>query len=218
MGVGRQSSVTYVIGCLKVALGEDAVIRYNQPGNQGAVMINLGGIDAAAFRYINTELASPVMDKVMLDATTLGVGVVQAGLSLACIMWGWIGERVNIRRAGYAGLTAFALSGIAVQIAKHLWDRPRPLLAMYDVRVVGESLFVHSFPSGHTTTAFAVAVAISIFLPKLRWVLIPFAFITGLSRVYLGVHFPLDVLYGGLIGTLIGIWAAALVQRPCRTQ
>ncbi|MCE5323471.1 phosphatase PAP2 family protein [bacterium] len=175
-------------------------------------MINLGGMDAAVFRYINTELASPVMDKVMLAATMLGVGVVQAGLSLACIMWGLIGERVSVRRAGYAGLTAFALSGIAVQVAKHIWDRPRPLLALFDVRVVGEPLFAHSFPSGHTTTAFAVIVAISVFLPKLRWVLIPFAFITAISRVYLGVHFPLDVAYGGFVGTLIGIGSAALVR------
>ena len=177
-------------------------------------MINLGGMDASVFRYINTEFASPVMDKAMLVATMLGVGVLQAGLSLAFIMCGWIADRVNIRRAGYAGLTAFALSGIAVQIAKHIWNRPRPLLSMFDVRVVGEPLFAHSFPSGHTTTAFAVAVAVSVFLPKLRWVLIPFAFITGLSRVYLGVHFPLDVAYGGLIGALIGIGAADLVKLP----
>lgn len=177
-------------------------------------MVNLGGMDAAVFRYINSEFSSPVMDKVMLAATMLGVGVVQAGLSLAYIMWGWIGDRISLRRAGYAGLTAFALSGMAVQIAKHIWDRPRPLLAMFDVRVVGEPLFAHSFPSGHTTTAFAVAVAISVFLPKSRWVLIPFAFITGLSRIYLGVHFPLDVAYGGLIGALIGVGSAQLVKLP----
>lgn len=177
-------------------------------------MINLGGMDAAVFRYINTELASPVMDKVMLAATLLGVGVVQAGLSLACIMWGWIAESVSVRRAGYAGLTAFAYSGALVQIAKHIWDRPRPLLAMFDVRVLGEPLFVHSFPSGHTATAFAVIVAVSAFLPRLRWALIPFAFIAAISRVYLGVHFPLDVAYGALVGALIGIGSAALVRLP----
>ncbi|MCE5314315.1 MAG: phosphatase PAP2 family protein [Armatimonadota bacterium] len=173
--------------------------------------INLGGIDAAVFHYINSELASPVMDRLMLIATMLGLGITQAGLCLAFIMLGWWANKENLRRAGYAGLTALAFSGVAVQIAKHLWDRPRPLLSMFDVRVVNETLFAHSFPSGHTTTAFAVIVACCIFLPKLRWLLIPLAFATGLSRVYLGVHFPLDVAYGALIGSLVGVASAALV-------
>ncbi|MHB9036733.1 MAG: phosphatase PAP2 family protein [Armatimonadota bacterium] len=176
--------------------------------------IDLGSLDVTVFRYVNGELASPLMDKLMLAATMLGVGLVQVALSLALIVSGWLANRENIRRAGYAGMTAFALSGIAVQIAKHIWDRPRPLLAMFDVRVVGENLFAHSFPSGHTTTAFAVAAACSVLLPRLRWLLIPLAFATALSRVYLGVHFPLDVAYGGLVGSLVGLAAAGLVRLP----
>jgi undecaprenyl-diphosphatase len=178
------------------------------------IAVDLAGLDASVFRYINGEFASPLMDKLMLAATMLGVGLVQAGLSLALITLGWLICRENLRRAGYAGLTAFALSGIVVQIAKHIWDRPRPLLAMFDVRVVGENLFAHSFPSGHTTTAFAVAVACSVFLPRFRWMLIPFAFATALSRVYIGVHFPLDVVYGALVGSLVGVAAVGLVRLP----
>ncbi len=174
-------------------------------------MIDLSGMDAAVFKYINSGFASPVMDKAMLAATAMGVGIVQSGLSLALIIWGWLKNRVNLRRAGYAGLVAFALSGIVVQVAKHIWDRPRPLLSLFDVRIVGDPLFAHSFPSGHTCTAFAVIVAICWFLPKTSWILIPVAFATAVSRVYLGAHFPLDVIYGGLIGSLTGIGAAKLI-------
>lgn len=174
-------------------------------------MIDLSGMDAAVFKYINSGFTSPIMDKAMQAATAMGVGVVQSGLSLALVIWGWLKNQMNLRRAGYAGLTAFALSGIVVQVAKHIWDRPRPLLSMFDVQVVGDPLFVHSFPSGHTCTAFAVIVAICAFLPKLRWILIPVVLATAVSRVYLGAHFPLDVVYAGLIGTLTGIGAAKLI-------
>lgn len=167
--------------------------------------------DAAVFRLVNHGLASPVLDHVMLAASALGEDILQAGLSLSLILIGLLAEKLDFRRAGYAGLTAFIFSGAAVQIAKHLWDRPRPLLVLHDVRLVGDPLFVHSFPSGHTCTACAVMFAVSVYMGKLRYVLIPLALLTGISRVYLGVHFPLDVLYGGLIGALIGVWSARLV-------
>ncbi|MCE5200027.1 phosphatase PAP2 family protein [bacterium] len=169
-------------------------------------------IDAIVFKVVHGSAGHPVMDHVMLAATWMGVGIIQTGLSLAFIIFGWYLDRVNLRRAGYAGLLAFAASGIAVQIGKFIWDRPRPLLSLFDVRIVDGPLFTHSFPSGHTTTAFAVAFACSVFLPRFRYVLIPMAFITALSRVYCGVHYPLDVTYGGLIGALIGLAMANYVR------
>ena len=167
--------------------------------------------DAAVFRLINHGLASPLLDNVMLAASALGEDILQAGLGLLLILTGLLANRLYLRRAGYAGLVAFIFSGAVVQIAKHLWDRPRPLLVLHDVRLVGGPLFVHSFPSGHTCTACAVMFAVSVYLGKLRYVLIPLAVLTGISRVYLGVHFPLDVIFGGLAGAFIGVWSARLV-------
>ena len=168
--------------------------------------------DSAVFRLINSGLGSPRLDGFMIVATTFGTGVVQSGLCLVLIALGMAKDNLTLRRAGYAGLVAFAISGIGVQIAKLIWHRPRPLLAMFDVRVVDVPRFTHSFPSGHTMTAFAVAVAISAFLPRLRWLLLTLACLTAISRVYLGVHFPLDVAYGGLVGVLMGILSARVVQ------
>ena len=172
----------------------------------------ISGWDSVLFKLVNQGWSSPALDHVMVAVTMLGLGIVQSGMSLCLILLGFLLDRVNWRRAGYAGLVAFAFSGAAVQIAKHLWDRPRPLLVLHDVRIVDAPLFAHSFPSGHTTTAFAVMVACSFFLPRLRYVLIPLAFATAISRVYLGVHFPLDVAYGGLMGALIGVGSARLVR------
>lgn len=169
-------------------------------------------LDTAGFKFVNSGLACPVMDHIMVAATVVGGGTFQAIYCLAFVLIGLITRNVDWRRAGYAGLTAAAMSTVAVQICKHLWNRPRPLLAMYDVRVVHETLFAHSFPSGHTMTAFAVAFACCAFVKKLRCVMIPFAILTGFSRIYVGAHFPLDVLYGALLGTFVGLAGAGAVR------
>ena len=151
----------------------------------------------------------------MLLATWLGEGIVQTGICLALILAGLILDRINVRKAGYAGLIAYGMSGIVAQVVKHIWDRPRPLLVLFDVRTVDKVLFVHSFPSGHTVTAFAAAFAYSAFLPKTRPFLLFMAIAVGISRMYLGVHFPVDVLFGALIGSVTGILSARLVSaRP----
>ena len=115
--------------------------------------------DAVVFRSINSGWSCRVLDHVMVAATMLGEGVVLAGLSLFFVTIGLLADRLNWRQAGYAGLIAYAFSGAAVLIAKSLWDRPRPLLVLYDIRIVDAPLFGHS-----------------------------------VSRVYIGVHFPLDVV------------------------
>jgi len=152
------------------------------------------------------------MDHLMLFATWLGEGIVQTGICLALIMGGLIRGKIDLRRAGYAGLIAYAASGIVAQLMKHIWDRPRPLLVLFDVRIVEKPLFMHSFPSGHTATAFAAAFAYGAFLPKLRLLLIPLAIATAISRVYLGVHFPTDVIMGAVIGSVTGILSARMVS------
>ena len=196
-----------------------SMLQYNPLCTISFESINaaVGAIDTAAFKLINGSLAHPWLDGIMVIATQFGVGTTQAGLSLALVLFGLLKDKVNLRRAGYAGLVAFAASGVAVQIGKFIWHRPRPLLALFDVHLVDVPRFTHSFPSGHAMTAFAVAIAISIFLPKLRYILLFVAFATALSRIYLGVHYPLDVTFGAFVGILIGILSARQIQ-PLHTD
>jgi len=170
--------------------------------------------DAAVFRLINTGLGARWLDPVMIAITTLGVGVVQAAIGLVAVIIGSVKRRVDIRRMGYAALMAYAWSGVLSQLVKALGDRPRPVLVLFDVRLPYGPLFIHSFPSGHATTAFAAAFVWAAFLPRRRWVFYALAGLVAFSRVYLGVHFPLDVLYGSLLGSLIGIGSARLVRPP----
>lgn len=175
-------------------------------------------VDAAAFRAINGSLGCRLLDGPMVLLTGVGTGIFQTGVSLLLILAGLLRNRIDLKRAGCAGLAAFAVSGIAVQLAKHAFDRPRPLLALYDVRLVGDPLFVHSFPSGHTMTAFALMTALAATLPRMRWLFWTVAAMTGLSRIYLGLHFPLDVICGAAIGGLIGRLAARLVMRTQKQE
>lgn len=176
-----------------------------------SIRTSVGNLDAAVFRLINSGLAWKPLDHVMLFATKFGTGIFQSGGVLLLLLIGTIRDRIDLRRAGYAGLIAFVASGAMVQVAKFTWDRPRPILALYDVRLVGDPLFIHSFPSGHTMTAFAVMVAWALMLPRLKWPLLILAATTGLSRIYIGVHFPLDVICGAIIGIFIGSASARML-------
>jgi len=73
-----------------------------------------------------------------------------------------------------------------------------------------------SMPSGHAMNAFAGAVLLGAVVPRARGPLLGLAALIGLSRVYLGVHFPSDVLAGALLGSGIGAAAAWLLRRAER--
>ena len=108
-----------------------------------------------------------------------------------------------------AGRAAFvfgatALSGILSQLIKHLMGRARPSLfdvvGPYHFDVFSISARFASFPSGHTVTAFTVALALGWFMPRWRWPLLAVAALVGISRIAVGAHFPSDVLAGALLG------------------
>lgn len=113
-------------------------------------------------------------------------------------------------RATLAALGAVAAAGVVVAILKEVFDRARPPLAGIDaVGVIPSSA---SFPSGHSATAFAAAVAVGIFYPRLRRPLLALAAVVALSRVYLGVHYASDVLVGTLLGVLLGLASVWVVR------
>jgi len=120
------------------------------------------------------------------------------------------------RRAGLTGVAAIGASSLIVNVPMKLaGGRRRPdragllVPAQRWVPMPGST----SFPSGHAASAAAFAMAVGTVLPPLRWPLRVLAAVVGFSRVYVGVHYPSDVLAGATVGATVGTSVGAAVGR-----
>ena len=109
---------------------------------------------------------------------------------------------------------AYAVTSITAQIVKHIFDAPRPTLyfqaQMGHIHLVSGvyMLKLHSFPSGHTVTAFSTTLLITYWCKDKRWglPLLVLAMLVGYSRMYLSEHFFEDVTAGAAIGAIITVF------------
>ncbi len=105
-------------------------------------------------------------------------------------------------------LTAVAVSDlINHRLLKELFARIRPCNALPDVNILTGCSGSYSFPSSHAVNSFTIAVVIGLFERKLLIAAILAAATVAFSRVYLGVHYPSDVIVGALVGSGIGYLA-----------
>lgn len=99
-------------------------------------------------------------------------------------------------------------------LLKNLVARTRPYEVVDGLHRIIEAQSDYSFPSGHTGSAFAVAVVVFLMCPrKIGVPVLVFAFVIAFSRLYVGVHFPTDVLGGALIGAVIAYLVCAVYRR-----
>lgn len=159
----------------------------------------LWNLDQEVVRVVNQEWSSPTLDVLFRVATWLGVGVVQAVI-LAVLL---LARRT--RSGGVHALFAWLMAAGVNFVLKASLIRHRPSNLVETIVPPGERVFASSFGSGHTITAFAIAVSLLLTLPRdARWVgvlAIVLAAFVGLSRIYRGVHWPTDVVAGAAAGT-----------------
>jgi len=104
-----------------------------------------------------------------------------------------------------AGAAAAAVAWALANLAKVIANRPRPYEVVAGAVLRQQPAHGTSFPSSHTAITVAVVIALVPFLPRaLAWVAVGYAVLVGWSRVYLGVHYPLDILGGAGIGLAVG--------------
>lgn len=166
-------------------------------------------LDGGLLLWIQEYLRGPVLNTVFTWYTSLGnAGTLFLVLGVLMLFF------KRTRKAGVTVLVAMAIGLVCTNLVlKNLVARPRPWL-----NVAGLVPLIHegdpnSFPSGHTTAAFAFAGAVIWAAPRkwMRWAALIAAILMGFSRLYVGVHYVSDVLAGVVIGLLAGLLAWKLV-------
>ena len=126
--------------------------------------------------------------------------------SLVIIGIGLVADLLGRRRfplgAALGAVSYFVAEGLST-LLKGVFDRPRPSVVDPAVHPLVAVPHNGSMPSTHAASAFAAAVAVGFVHPRLRWPLIVLAALIAFSRVWLGVHYPTDVIAGAALGTAI---------------
>jgi len=173
--------------------GRDPIKRQRNP-----VLARLADLDQAALRALRTRAHGPVPDAVMKSLGAIGEwGAVwiATGASAAVV------DRARSGRWLAAAATAPAAIGINFAI-KLAVGRKRPLLEEHPPLARAPTKL--SFPSAHATSSLAAATALGRVSPQGRPVFYGLAAAICLSRPYLGMHYPSDVVAGAVLGTLLG--------------
>jgi undecaprenyl-diphosphatase len=171
-------------------------------------------LDRKVFLWINNQWSIPPLDFFFsFIITWLG----NAGVVIALVVIFFAVKKPDYFRQHLPWfLAAMLLAGLCIFALKKMIPRSRPLAdfaplieaGKVQIHVLGKQLWYRSFPSGDTQTAFTAATYFSLLLPRWTPLFIFLAVGVGLSRIYMGVHFPLDVIVGGFIGAAFafGVW------------
>jgi len=162
----------------------------------------MSGLDLHLFRVINGDLSNAVFDSLMPFITDPGPFIIPLTLiGVGLVVWGgWKGRLLVVM-----ALLLLVVSNAVSEQLKQLFQRPRPCLALETVRLlVGCSKTNFSFPSSHASNITAQALLFAFFYRPIAVPLFLVVAGVGYSRVYVGVHYPLDVVGGILVGLACG--------------
>ena len=151
--------------------------------------------------YQFTHMGSnPILDSLFLIITKLGdLGFIWMLFGIVLLV------NKKYRLLGALVLLALALTTVEVELLKHLVGRPRPFVVFPIDPVLVSEAPMTSFPSGHTAASFAAAIMLGYGLPKYKNYFLGLAVLIAISRLYLAVHFPTDVLIGAIIGSVTSV-------------
>lgn len=157
--------------------------------------------DAAVLRFVQESVRAPALTAVMRFFSTIGdMGLfwIVLGLVLVCIR--------RTRRGGADMLCALAVEfALCDLVIKPLAARTRPYLALEWLELLVHEEASFSFPSGHSASSFACAAALTCAFGKRGALAFIPAALIALSRIYVGVHYPSDVIIGAALGSLVGV-------------
>jgi len=148
---------------------------------------------------VNQLSTRPPIHRLFALVSRLGDGVIWYAIVFSLpVVYGQPGGQVSIR------LALASIFGVLVyKLIKLNFKRLRPFKKHAEIKAAAIALDEFSFPSGHTLHATSFAIILYQFLPVLALLFIPFAILTALSRVILGLHYVSDVIAGALVGAVL---------------
>lgn len=161
--------------------------------------------DEAGFYLINRTLRNPVFDLLMPFITNKWNFALPAAVLLGYAL---LFRPKRDKIIALSAIVVILFADETSQLLKALFERTRPFHPLRDTtRPVS-----FSFPSNHASNMFALAVFLSYNYSRSGWFCFPIAALVGYSRVYVGSHYPFDVLGGALWGILIGLAGVTAVR------
>ncbi len=170
--------------------------------------MNLPELDTFVFFFINKNLQNSFFDFFMPLITKRS-----HFFFLPFLIWIFYRDKKNALILLIIAIYSFLLTDWVANILKHYFERVRPCNEFSDVRLLVGCGKSFSMPSNHATNVFAFAVPFFIMLKsKIRYILITIAVVVGFSRVYVGVHYPSDVVLGAFIGSGLALLVLGLYK------
>lgn len=162
----------------------------------------LDGLDSWLFYFFNKTLANPFFDSFMPFVTEIKHWYIFFFImGLYLLIKGGPRGRVLVIMAVIMILCTDQCSNLL----KVLFERVRPCHSLPNVNLLVGCSSAYSFPSNHAVNNFAAAYLFTYFYPKMKWWFYGGAVLISMSRVFVGVHYPFDILGGAVIGTLIAM-------------
>jgi len=164
------------------------------------LIYDLYEFECRLFHKINRHFNKGILNLFFRNGTHMG----GATFLITCLFLLLILMNGQYRITVISCMISLTISHIPVHFVKKIYPRKRPYIALKHAHFPNNALKDYSFPSGHTTAIFSVVTPFVLMEPSLALILLPLAFFVGLSRIYLGLHYPSDVMAGGMLGIIGG--------------
>lgn len=160
------------------------------------------------FYFINKGMENPFFDIIMPPLTNAGGFATLLGICILSVLVLKYLKKDEYLKIAKMCLYALIIAGIIAAALKLMVHEPRPFTVLDNVRQLVVPTEPNSFPSGHTASTWSIVTVLVKTLNNHRIIvclLILFGFMIAFSRVYSGVHYPMDVVAGAVVGILSGI-------------